>query len=258
MHDQITPVILTYNEAPNIGRTLDRLTWAPDIVIVDSASTDDTLAIARRHSNVRVFVRPFDNHANQWTFGQTETGIRTEWMMRLDADYVLTEGLVAEIGALAPGPDIAAYRTRFVYCVHGRRLRATLYPPRPRLFRRARGRFHQDGHTDEVEIDGAVADLRHPILHDDRKGLAHWIASQNRYMGIEAAKLADAAFGELGLADRLRRCTYVMPFVTFFYALLVRGLILDGRAGLHYCFQRTAAEFILKLYLIDHKLARGD
>ena len=255
MHRQITPVILTLDEAPNIGRTLERLRWAPDIVVVDSGSTDGTIEIARRFPNVRVFTRPFDGHAAQWTFGQKECGIRTEWMMRMDADYVMSEALVAEIGALDPPPEVSGYRTRFVYCVHGRKLRASLYPPRPRLFRTARGRFYQDGHTDEVAIEGVVLDLAHPIYHDDRKPLAQWIASQTRYMNLEASKLIAARFGELGMADRLRRDSVVMPFVAFFYALIVRGLILDGRAGLHYCVQRATAEFILKLQLLDKTMA---
>lgn len=256
MHRHITPVILTLNEAPNIERTLERLRWAPDIVVVDSGSTDGTVEIARRFPNVRVFTRAFDGHAAQWTFGQKECGICTEWMMRMDADYVMSEALIAEIGALAPPPEVSAYRTRFVYCVHGRKLRASFYPPRPRLFRIARGRFYQDGHTDEVAIEGTVRDLAHAIYHDDRKPLAQWIASQARYMDLEASKLIAARFGDLGLSDRLRRGSILMPFVAFFYALIGRGLILDGRAGLHYCVQRTTAEFILKLQLLDKAMAR--
>jgi glycosyltransferase involved in cell wall biosynthesis len=64
----ITPVILTYNEAANIGRSLERLTWAREVVVVDSGSTDDTLAIVARFPNARVVKRPFDTHAQQWRF----------------------------------------------------------------------------------------------------------------------------------------------------------------------------------------------
>ena len=59
---QITPVVLTYNEAANIGRTLERLAWAREVVVVDSHSTDDTISIARRFPNVRVVQRPFVDH----------------------------------------------------------------------------------------------------------------------------------------------------------------------------------------------------
>ena len=54
----ITPVILTYNESANIGRSLERLTWAREVVVVDSGSTDDTLAIVARFANARVLEAP--------------------------------------------------------------------------------------------------------------------------------------------------------------------------------------------------------
>ena len=252
MHAHITPAVLTFNEASNIGRMLERLAWAKDVVVVDSGSSDKTVAIAKRFPNVRVFVRPFDTHWNQWTFAQKETGIRTEWMMRLDADYILSEPLIDELGALRPTDDVSAYNTRFVYCIHGRPLRASLYPPRPRLFRVARGRFYEDGHADETAIEGRILDLVHPIFHDDRKPMLYWIGSQARYMALESEKIAQS--NALSLPDRLRRDTVLMPFVAFVYLLFVRGLMLDGRAGLHYCLQRTLADFMLKLYLVDRRM----
>ena len=66
MLDQITPVLLTYNEEENIGRTLPRLRWAKDIVVVDSGSTDGTLNILTAFPNLRVFKRRFGAHAKQW------------------------------------------------------------------------------------------------------------------------------------------------------------------------------------------------
>ena len=134
----ITPVILTYNEAPNIGRSLERLTWARQVVIVDSGSTDDTLAIAGRFPNVRAVQRPFDAHAQQWQFATTETGITSGWILRLDADYMMEPALRDEIEALVPAESTVAYRIAFIYCIHGRPLRASLYPALPVLFRRGR------------------------------------------------------------------------------------------------------------------------
>src|SRR5258708_7588126 len=81
MLDQITPLILTHNEAPNIGRTLAELSWASDIVVVDSFSDDETLEIVSRFPQVRVYQRQFDSHENQWNFGLRETGIDSEWLL---------------------------------------------------------------------------------------------------------------------------------------------------------------------------------
>src|SRR6185295_6822458 len=110
MLDQITPLILTYNEAPNIARSLAALSWAKDIVVVDSFSDDNTIEIAHSFPNVRVFQRAFDCHRNQWEFGLKETGISTAWVLALDADYVLSDELVAEIAQLTPGAQIAGFR----------------------------------------------------------------------------------------------------------------------------------------------------
>ena len=105
----ITPVILTYNEAPNIGRSLERLTWARQVVIVDSGSTDDTLAIAGRFPNVRAVQRPFDAHAQQWQFATTETGITSGWILRLDADYMMEPALRDEIEAVLQDGDVELF-----------------------------------------------------------------------------------------------------------------------------------------------------
>jgi glycosyltransferase involved in cell wall biosynthesis len=106
----ITPVILTYNESANIGRSLERLSWAREVIVVDSGSTDDTLAIAAGFPNVRSVHRPFDSHARQWQFATTETGVTTDWILRLDADYMLPPALRDEIATLSPDAGTAAYQ----------------------------------------------------------------------------------------------------------------------------------------------------
>lgn len=248
----VTPVVLTFNEEANLARTLAPLGWARDLVIVDSGSSDATLEIARRHPRARVFTRPFDDHASQWRFAIAETGIATPWVLRLDADYLLDEALLAEIDRLPPPPpDLAAYRIGFTYCIGGRPLRGTLYPPGSVLFDRARATPWQDGHTERWRIDGRVAALRGRIRHDDRKPVAAWLAAQARYQARERDKLLAAAPGALDRADRLRLRHWIAPWAVFLWCLFGKGLILDGRAGLAYAYQRLLAETALALYLLD-------
>src|SRR5262245_14683727 len=102
MLDHVTPQLLTHNEVRNIACTLSLLAWAKDIVVVDSDSTDATLAVLAGFPNVRVFKRSFDNHGNQWRYAVEETQIGTDWILRLDADYQVSDSLVAEIAALDP------------------------------------------------------------------------------------------------------------------------------------------------------------
>ena len=88
MLDQITPIILTWNEAPNIGRTLDQLQWARDIIVVDSLSDTrrSISSLARPNSSLQAAIRFAED---QWNFALCETGFTTEWVLALDADYLL-------------------------------------------------------------------------------------------------------------------------------------------------------------------------
>jgi len=253
MLEQITPLILTYNEAPNLGRTLERLSWAREIVIVDSFSTDDTVEIAASFPQVRVVQRAFDSHRNQWEFGLRETGIQAPWVLALDADYVVTSEALAELRTLQPNETTAAYRAKFVYCIHGKKLHSGIYPPVTVLYRRQAAAYVQDGHTQRVVIDGRVEELRAPWLHDDRKPLRHWLNSQARYAELEAAKLMTTSREALNLRDRLRLWFVVAPAATLFYCLFVRGGIFDGWRGFYYAFQRSLAELMLSLYLLDSR-----
>ena len=251
MLEQITPLVLSYNEAPNIGRTLEALSWASDIVVVDSFSDDATLEIAASFPQVRMFQRAFDGHRNQWEFGLRETGIKTPWVLALDADYIVTNESLAELQTLQPDKGTAAYRAKFGYCINGKRLHSGIYPPVTVLYRRDAAAYIQDGHTQRVVIDGHVAELNSLLLHDDRKPLRRWLYSQARYAELETTKLINSDRRTLNFIDRLRLCCVVLPSVAPVYCLFIRGGILDGWAGLYYAFQRTLAELILSLYLLD-------
>ena len=251
MLDQITPLILTYNEAPNIGRTLESLSWASDIVVVDSFSDDETLEIAASFPQVRIFQRAFDSHRNQWEFGLRETEIKTPWVLALDADYVVTNAAVVELKSLTPKSDTAGYRASFTYCINGRELHSGIYPPVTILYKRGRASYVQDGHTQRVVIEDRVEELQAPLQHDDRKSLRVWLNSQARYAQLEGERISKRE--ALDFTDRLRLCFVVVPPAIFFYCLIVRGGVLDGWPGLYYAFQRALAEFMLSLYLIDHR-----
>jgi glycosyltransferase involved in cell wall biosynthesis len=249
-----TAIILTLNEASNIGRTLSRLSWLDDIVVVDSGSTDGTAEIAARHPGVRVVQRPFTTHEEQWNFALRETGIAAEWVLAIDADFVLSDALVDEIKALEPDAQTHGYWVSFDYCINGQRLRGAAYPPVAVLYRRERARYEQDGHTQRVRIDGTIGQLTGRIMHDDRKPIGHWLAAQSRYMRLEADKLATTPASALSAIDRARLALVVMPPAMFVYCYLLRGGVLDGIPGLYYALQRSAAETILSLFLLERRL----
>jgi glycosyltransferase involved in cell wall biosynthesis len=255
--DRITPLILTWNEAPNIGRALDRLAWAKRVVVLDSQSDDGTEAIARRFANVAFVQRRFDTHAGQWNYGLQETGIDSEWVLALDADYLVSAQFVEELRSLAPAPDVDGYRARFRYCVFGEPLRGALYPPVTVLYRRARAGYAQDGHTQRVRLAGRVEALARPLLHDDRKPLSRWFSSQIAYMRQEAEHLLSTPREQLRLQDRLRLLLVVAPVLVFFYCLVVKGNLLDGWRGMFYAMQRTVAEVMLSAFLVEIGIRRA-
>lgn len=190
MLDQITPLILTYNEASNIERTLAQLTWAHEIIVVDSFSDDTTISILEKFKQVRIFQRKFDWHATQWNYGLRETGIETEWVLALDADYVLTNRLIRELNTQNLPTNVVGFRAGFTYCVFGKPLRGSLYPPVTVLFRKDKAEYIQDGHTQRVILNGDLKSLNGKILHDDRKSLSHWLSAQDRYIKLEAEMLS--------------------------------------------------------------------
>lgn len=248
MLDQITPLILTRDEEPNLARTLGQLTWAREVVVVDSFSTDATVEIARRFPNVRVLQRVFDEHAKQWTFGLQQ--VQTPWFLALDADYFLPDDFLRELDALEPPPDIRAYVASFRYAVNGKSLRASLYPPRIVLAATQHASFWQDGHTQRIAVDGETGALRAPIIHDDRKNFRAFIERQKRYMVQEAEKLRVRDPRSLSVPARIRKLIVIAPFAVLVHTLFVKGLILDGRAGLRYAWERFVAELILSRELI--------
>lgn len=255
MLDQITPVILTYNEAPNIERALRPLAWARDIVVVDSYSDDETVSLVSKFPQARVFRRKFDSLECQWNYALKQTGISTEWVLALDADYITSLALTEEISRLSPAPDVNGYRSSFRYCIHGRPLRGSAYPPVVVLYRRALAYYRQDGHAHRVVVAGGrIAPLREPMLHDDRKSLTRWLSSQDGYMRQELDKFQRA--DSLGLSDRIRSTRILAPFLIFLHCMIVKRGLLDGKKGLYYALQRMLAETLLSIYLLERDLTR--
>lgn len=245
----ITPVILTYNEGDNLPRMLPRLTWARQIVVVDSFSTDNTLALLAAYPQVTVYQRPFDTHGQQWNYGLAQ--VHTPWALSLDADYCLSDALLTELATLDPAAEVAGYAISFRYCVFGRPLRGTILPPRLALFRPAQAAYIDDGHTQLLRCQGPTAALTAPILHDDRKPLSRWLWAQDRYALLEVEKQRTTPWDDLGWSDRLRRLPGLSAGLVLIYCLVLKGGVLDGWAGWYYALQRAVAELILALRLLE-------
>jgi glycosyltransferase involved in cell wall biosynthesis len=246
--ENLSVVLLTFNEVENIARTLSALKAFAEVVVIDSFSDDGTIEVFNNFHNVRYYQRAFDTHTQQWNFGLSNAN--KTWILALDADYLLTDDLLSEIRRLDFGMD--SYAIPFRYCVDGQPLSGSILPPRVALFNKHKCSYVQDGHTQRLVVSGTCGRLQNPILHDDRKSLERWLWAQDRYTRLEQLKLASASDG-LPLLDRVRSKTVLAPILVFGYCYFWKKGFLDGKRGLFYALQRTYVELLLKLHLMDAK-----
>jgi glycosyltransferase involved in cell wall biosynthesis len=249
----ISCLIISYNEESNIDRVLDSVKWCSDVLIIDSGSQDRTVEIIKSYSNTRLLERKFDTFANQCNYGLAN--INSEWVLSLDADYIVPSPLKNEILTLVydkPGYTTQLNQGFFIpltYCINGKAIRSGLLPPRISLYRRRYARYIDIGHAHKVIIEGRVGRTNSSLLHDDRKSLWIWLSNQKRYQSIEAEMLRNTQSSLLPLQDRLRKHTWLAPFIVFFICILSRRGILDGKEGFVYAFQRLIAESLLYVEL---------
>lgn len=266
---KVSCLILTYNEAINIGACLAALEWCDDVVVLDSGSTDTTVSIARQFG-ARILERKFDDFAGQRNFGLDHGEFRHEWVLHLDADEVVTPEFIAALGELPVQPDIDAYLVPSKMILFGRWLRhAGMYPVyQVRLGHRDRLRFKQVGHGQREDLaPERVSIFDVPYLHYSfSNGMFAWLSKHVRYARDEAALILDhrrSAVGaslEGGGASSRRRmlkaaaahCPVTLrPLLRFLYVYVLRQGFRDGRAGLAYAFMLAVYEGMTALFVLE-------
>jgi glycosyltransferase involved in cell wall biosynthesis len=261
-------LILTYNEAVNIGACIESLPWRDDIHVLDSESSDETRRIAQGFG-ATVHTRAFINYADQRNFGLA-LPFRHSWIVMLDADERMTPSLATEIEQhlMDAAPELAMMRVRRKDMFMGRWLRRSSGYPTwfARVMRRGRVRVEREI-NEEYVTDGRVATLSGHILHFPfSKGIDWWFERHNLYSTMEAERLRLERLSKgLSATDifsndpvrrraRLKQIFYRMParpIVVFLYLYIIRLGFLDGRPGYSYAMMRVAYEI-----MIDTKLQR--
>ena len=237
----LTPLILTHNEEANIEVTLTALRWARRVVVVDSGSSDRTARICRSFPNVAWFVRLFESHAMQWSYGVHATSIDTRYILALDADMRPAAGFVDELARFTEQPGRAGL-VPFEYRLQGRPLLGSIYPAQVRVFGRDEVRIEQRGHTQVFSSAAPIYRFHCKLIHEDRKPFGRWVTNQLQYAALEAERIRTAP--AQSFRDRLRR-SGISPAIWGGYAYLRAGGPFAGRAARAYAQERMVFEALL-------------
>ena len=259
----ISILILTLNEEINIAACLESVAWCDDVVVLDSGSTDQTVALASARG-ARVATRVFDDYASQRNFGLREIGFRHDWILMLDADERVPPDLALEMRAAvaAAADEVALFQFRRRDWLLGRWIRrSSSYPTWfGRLARRGRVTVRRPINEEYHAAGRVVSLVGHLDHHPFNKGFAEWMAKHNRYSTMEALLFEqsrstpvsgsifarDPVLRRKAMKDRVYRMP-ARPLLVFMALYVVRGGFLEGRAGLTFCLLRAWYEFMINV-----------
>jgi len=235
MPNRLSVAIVTLNEAVNLRRTLESVRRIseppPEIVVLDSGSTDETVEIVEK-AGARLLEEPWKGFARQKNSAIAQAG--GDWLLSLDADEEVSPELAGEIRALlATEPAFSAYRIPRLNHFMGRALRHGGYWPDPkiRLFRRGTAWFEERPVHETVKDNGLAGALTGHLIHHCYPTLEEYIEHMNRYSSASAGMLVTAGWGSLGWPAFLWNA-FLNPAATFAYNYFFRLGFLDGREGL--------------------------
>jgi glycosyltransferase involved in cell wall biosynthesis len=220
--------IITYNEEANLPRCLDSVRFADEIVVVDSGSTDRTVALATE-AGCRVIEQPFLGYAAQKNLAVQAASHR--WVLCLDADEWLLAGAHGAIRqTLATRhPDVAGYALkRHTYYLGDWVNHGGWWPEyRLRLYDRQRGEWVDNGLHEEVKLTGSVARLDVEVGHLSYRDIAHHISKVNAYTSLRAQHGQDRHETSVGWLELVGR-----PLGRFCRMFILKGGWREGHRGL--------------------------
>ncbi|UPK20962.1 glycosyltransferase family 2 protein [Bradyrhizobium sp. 131] len=255
MTASVTAIVLTHNEQLHIERCLGSLSpHIERIVVIDSGSTDQTVEIAKR-CGAEIYNNPFRNYASQFNWALKNCGIRTDWVLRIDADEFIDAELAEQIRTqlTAASPQINGFVVERRVTFLGKTIRygGGVSPQFVlKLWRTNKGEVENrwmDEHT--ILFDGDTASLSGLLIDDNLKGFGFWVDKHNRYATREVIDAlnsefkffeeSDSALSAHALIKRVAkknvysRLPVIYRAVCYFcYRYFLRCGFLDGRAGL--------------------------
>lgn len=253
----VAVVVLTRDEEVNIARCLSSAAWADQVVVVDSGSADDTVPIARS-LGAAVVEQAWLGFSGQREFALRLPEIRHDWVYFVDADEWVSPQLAAEIAMQLSSPQCAAFSQRLRLVFMSKWMRHSGWYSGSwvvRLVDRRYTKYNESPVGERASVDGPVGRLANDIVDEDLKGLARWLHKHVRYAELEVEKRGRP----VQLPERIRRFRSrdrastrplarvilkdlvfpslpARPVVMFLYMYVLRLGLLDGPAGLRFCF----------------------
>lgn len=273
----ITLIVLTYNEEIHIARCLESVrSLVSNIVVIDSGSSDRTKVIVEENGGIFIHHDWPGYQAAQFNWALDNIGLKTEWVLRLDADEFLLPETVEEIKNKLPGTDATVtgiYLKRRVY-FKGKWIRFGGYYPTTllRLWKHAAGKYEDVQMDEHVKlISGNTRVLKNDFVDENLNDIYWWIEKHNIYSTREAAEIIKAkeykdeisSSLKAGRENRKRwfkgNLYYKAPlffraYLYFIYRYFFRLGFLDGRRGLMWHFlQGYWYRFIVDVKILEHK-----
>ena len=231
MGNTLSVAIIAKNEEANLPRTLASVRWADEVIVVDSGSTDGTVAIARKFG-AKVVCETWHGFGRQKNLAIQNCS--SEWVLSLDADEEVNEELAKEIRALLESStDVNAYFLRRRNLFLGRWIKHGGYYPDPklRLFRKEAAWFEERAVHETMRYSGATRILNNDLIHHAYPTLESYIEHMNRYSSLGAEQAV--AKGKTSRSWPAFLWNVLLnPAATFFYNYGFRLGFLDGREGL--------------------------
>ena len=246
---KLSVILITHNEAANIAACLESVAWADEIVVVDSGSSDETVAICGRYS-AKVQV------TSDWPgFGPQKNravGLATgDWLLSIDADERVTPELRAEIEQALAAPDSDAYEMPRLSSYLGQPMRHGGWWPDyvTRLFRRGAARFSEARVHETVLGQGRTGRLHQHLVHYSFRSVEQVVAKMDSYSTAAAVAMAERG-RSAGLGSAV-----LHGFFAFFRTYVLRAGFLDGREGFMLAVSNAEGAYYryLKLMLLNKK-----
>ncbi len=214
--NKLSVVIIAHNSESVIADAVRSAAFADEVLVVDSGSDDNTVALAEKHG-ARVIDQPWLGFGRQKQTGVDKA--KNDWIFILDSDEQITPELQSEIEDVLKSPVHKGYLVPRLNRFFGKYIRhGGLYPDRTiRLFNRKHGRFTDDEVHESVVINGKTGVLKNHMLHRAYDSIDQFIEKQNRY-------------SSLGAKPNFLKAV-VSPCWTFLDMYLFRLGFLDGKHG---------------------------